>query len=148
MDASEQYAVETGDAVVAVLMRDGLVLVIERGPGVVMPGYWTPLSGRVRSRETQRSAVTREVREEVGLTAAPIAKVWECDMEGGSLRLHWWLASAEPGVMRLQRQEVAVARWIRPEDFSTLEPTFAADRHFFARILPGLEADGVMPSTP
>ena len=129
-------AADTTDAVVAVLRREGLVLVIRRGPDVILPGYWTPLSGRVRSGESQPSAVVREVREEVGLEATPVARVWECDTEDGAFHLHWWLADAQPGELRLDPAEVADARWIRPDEFANLTPTFADDRHFFARILP------------
>ena len=129
-------AADTTDAVVAVLRREGLVLVIRRGPDVILPGYWTPLSGRVRSGESQPSAVVREVREEVGLEATPVARVWECDTEDGAFHLHWWLADAQPGELRLDPAEVADARWIRPDEFSNLTPTFADDRYFFARILP------------
>jgi hypothetical protein len=70
--------------------------------------------------------------------AAPVAKVWECTTEDGRFRLYWWLADAEPGEPQLDRSEVSDARWIRPEEFGDLEPTFADDRHFFARVLPGL----------
>jgi 8-oxo-dGTP pyrophosphatase MutT (NUDIX family) len=129
-------AADTTDAVVAVLRREGLVLVIRRGPDVILPGYWTPLSGRVRSGESQPSAVVREVREEVGLEATPVARVWECDTEDGAFHLHWWLADAGPGELRLDPAEVTNARWIRPDEFANLTPTFADDRYFFAQILP------------
>src|SRR5919198_2623166 len=130
-----ELGADTREAVVAVLRRDGLVLVIRRGPEVILPGYWTPLSGRVREGESQESAVIREVFEEVGLRAEPVARVWECDTEDGELRLHWWLADAEPGELRLASSEVSDARWIRPEEFARLHPTFADDRRFFAEIL-------------
>ena len=84
-------------AVVAVVRRDGRYLVIRRGPGVIWPGYWTPLSGRVERGEAQEATVAREVAEEVGLHARPIAKVWECPTEDGRFLLHWWIAEAGPG---------------------------------------------------
>ncbi len=130
---------DTTDAVVAVLRREGLFLVIQRGPGVLLPGYWTPLSGRVREGESHESALVREVREEVGLRATPIAKVWECDTEAGDYHLHWWLADADAGELELDAVEVSDARWIAPEEFENLEPTFADDRYFFATVLPLLD---------
>jgi 8-oxo-dGTP diphosphatase len=135
---------DTREAVVAVVRRDGHVLVIRRAPGVVFPGYWTPVSGRVRRGETQEMAVTREVFEEVGLRAVPLAKVWSCDTEDGQFHLHWWLADVDAGEMTIDPAEVNEARWIRPADFAALAPTFADDRLFFAEILPALpsaEAD-------
>jgi 8-oxo-dGTP diphosphatase len=129
---------DTQEAVVAILRRAGRVLVIRRAPGVIFPGYWTPLSGRVRAGETQEAAVAREVFEEVGLRASPVARVWECDTEDGQFHLHWWLADAGPGALRLQATEVSEARWIRPTDFGGLAPTFADDRRFFEEVLPTL----------
>jgi 8-oxo-dGTP pyrophosphatase MutT (NUDIX family) len=129
------------DAVVAVVADAGRVLVIRRGPAVRNPGYWTPLSGRVEPGESQAEAVVREVREEVGLVARPVAKVWECDTHDGAFRLHWWTAVPVGGpepALRLDPGEVADARWVRPEEFRRLEPTFDGDHEFFERVLPGL----------
>jgi 8-oxo-dGTP pyrophosphatase MutT (NUDIX family) len=126
------------DAVVAVLPRDGRYLVIRRGPQVPRSGYWTPLSGRVEPGESQPEALVREVREEVGLTVRPLARVWQCDTDDGAYRLHWWTAEVEPGEPVLDRDEVSDARWVLPEEFSGLEPTFADDRVFFTRVLPTL----------
>jgi 8-oxo-dGTP diphosphatase len=123
-------------AVVAVIMRDGQVLVIQRGPQVPRPGYWAPLSGRVEPGESQPAAVAREALEEVGLAVTPLAKVWECDTDDGRYRLHWWTARAEPGALDLDPAEVSDARWIDPATFGELTPTFADDREFFAKVLP------------
>jgi 8-oxo-dGTP diphosphatase len=134
-------APDTTDAVAAVLRREGLFLVVKRGPQVIFPGVWTPLSGRVKAGESHEVAVVREVREEVGLWSVPIAEVWQCDTEDGAFRLHWWLADAEAGDLRLNLAEVIDARWIRPDEFVNLTPTFADDRYFFARILPNVDSD-------
>lgn len=133
------------DAVMAVVWRDGRVLMTRRGPAAAMSGYWAPPSGRVEPGESQEAAVVREVREEVGLRATPIAKVWESETHDGGFRLHWWIADTEPGELDLDRQEVGEARWIRPKEFADLEPTFAGHREFFIRILSGF-AEGTGPS--
>jgi 8-oxo-dGTP diphosphatase len=131
--------IDTADAVVAVVRRGARVLVVRRAPTVILPGYWTPLSGRIRARESQEAAVVREVLEEVGLAATPIAKVWECDTEDGQFHLYWWLARAGPGDLHLDAAEVSEARWILPTEFAHLDPTFADDRDFFTRVLPELK---------
>lgn len=131
-------------AVVAVVVRAGQVLVIRRAAGVARPGYWTPPSGRVEPGERQPDAVVREVREEVGLAVRAEAKVWECDTDDGRFRLHWWTATpvAEGGELVCDPQEVSAARWIRPEQFRELHPTFAAHHRFFTGVLPGLLGSG------
>ncbi|MGW2724514.1 NUDIX domain-containing protein [Streptomyces sp. NPDC001492] len=125
-------------AIVAVLRRNGRVLAIRRGPGVSRPGYWQPLSGKVEPGETQEQAVVREVREEVGLTVSPLAKVWESETDDGLFRLHWWTADATTGEIVPDPVEVAETRWVTPEEFLALTPVFDGDREFFERILPGL----------
>ncbi|MFF4357909.1 NUDIX domain-containing protein [Streptomyces sp. NPDC001604] len=126
------------EAIVAVLHRGGRVLAIRRGPGVPRPGYWQPLSGKVEPGETQEQAVVREVREEVGLTVSPLAKVWESETDDGLFRLHWWTADATTGEIVPDPVEVAETRWVTPEEFLALTPVFDGDREFFERNLPGL----------
>ncbi|MFI7404322.1 NUDIX domain-containing protein [Streptomyces sp. NPDC049541] len=126
------------EAIVAVLRRGGRVLAIRRGPGVPRPGYWQPLSGKVEPGETQEQAVVREVREEVGLTVSPLAKVWESETDDGLFRLHWWTAEAATGEIVPDPVEVADTRWVTPQEFLALTPVFDGDREFFERILPGL----------
>jgi 8-oxo-dGTP pyrophosphatase MutT (NUDIX family) len=132
------------EAVVAVLVQAGRVLVIRRGPEVPNPGYWTLLSGRIQPGESQPEALVREVREEVGLAVRPLAKVWECETDDGSFRLHWWTADLGPGDQRLvpDPAEVAEVRWLRPDEFAQLAPTFAGDHEFLDRVLPSLQLPG------
>lgn len=125
-------------AIVAVLLRADRVLVIRRGPAVDRPGYWQPLSGKIEPGETQQEALVREVMEEVGLTVVPLAKVWESETDDGTFRLHWWSARADTGEVIPDPHEVAETRWITPEEFPTLDPTFEGDLEFFDRILPSL----------
>ncbi len=126
------------EAIVAVLLRADRILAIRRGPAVARPGYWQPLSGKVEPGESQREAVVREVREEVGLTVVPLAKVWESQTDDGRFRLHWWTARADTGDVVPDPGEVGEARWVTPEEFLALDPVFDGDREFFERILPGL----------
>ncbi|MEJ7771743.1 MAG: NUDIX hydrolase [Geodermatophilaceae bacterium] len=131
------------EAVVAVLRRDDRVLVIQRGPLVLLPGYWTPLSGRIEPGESQQDAVVREVREEIGLGVVPLAKVWECLTDDGDFVLHWWTAEAEAGEFELDTREfdpreVSDARWVSRNEFLQMTPTFLGDREFFLHVLPGL----------
>jgi len=131
------------EAVIAVIRRNDRFLVVRRSPQVVLPGYWTPLSGRIEPGETQAAAIVREVREEVGLRVIPLAKVWECLTDDGEFRLHWWTAELDEELagaaeMVLAPSEVSDSRWVTAEEFLELRPTFVGDREFFERVLPGL----------
>ncbi|MER5214846.1 NUDIX domain-containing protein [Streptomyces sp. NPDC002838] len=126
------------EAIVAVVQRDGRVLVIQRGPLARMPGFWAPLSGKLEPGESQEEALVREVREEVGLRVSPVAKVWESQTEDGTFRLHWWTARPEEGEVVMHPGEVSGTRWVTPKEFSQLQPVFPTDRVFFDRVLPQL----------
>jgi len=123
------------DAVVAVVTRGPLLLMIRRGPGGPDAGYWAPPSGKLDAGESQADAVAREVREEVGLSVQPLRKVWESVSAGGTHTLHWWLAAATTDDLRLDPLAASEARWVRPEEIVTLEPTFAGDREVFEQVL-------------
>jgi 8-oxo-dGTP diphosphatase len=125
-------------AVVAVLRRGDRLLVIKRAPGVILPGYWTPPSGRIEPGETHEQALIREVEEELGVKGTPIAKVWECPTDDGEFLLHWWTADIDSHELRLDPTEVADARWVTCEEFLELEPTFSGDRDFITHVLPTL----------
>lgn len=123
------------EAIVALLRKGDRYLVILRAQAVSSGGYWAPLSGRIEPGETQADAVVREVKEEIGLTVVPQAKVWECDTDDGRYVLHWWTAEpADSAEMELDPSEVAAARWVTPAEFLQLEPTFEGDRYFFERL--------------
>lgn len=127
------------EAIVAVLRRADHVLVIRRGPDSARSGYWAPLSGKLEPGETQEEALVREVHEEVGLTVAPLAKVWQSETDDGTFRLHWWTATETGnGTIVPDPGEVSEVRWVTPAEFLTMAPLFDADREFFADVLPGL----------
>lgn len=123
------------EAVIALLRKADRYLIILRAQQVSSGGYWAPLSGRIEPGETQADAVVREVREEIGLTVEPVAKVWECDTDDGRYVLHWWTAEpVDSGELKLDPAEVADVRWVTPAEFLQLEPTFEGDRYFFERL--------------
>jgi mutator protein MutT len=127
------------EAVVAVLRReDGRVLVIRRGPGAAMSGYWAPPSGKIEPGERQEETLAREVREELGLDVTPLAKVWESVTHDGAFVLHWWTAQVRPGPLTPDPREVSEVRWVTPADYHRLTPTFAGDHPFFDDVLPSL----------
>lgn len=105
-----------------------------------MPGYWSLPSGRIEPGESQPDALTRELREELGAAAIPVAKVWECPTHDGTFLLHWWTVVLRDTELELDADEVAEARWATTEEFLALQPTFEGDRDFFRDILPGIQA--------
>jgi 8-oxo-dGTP diphosphatase len=95
-------------------------------------------SGRIEPGETHEQALIREVEEELGVKATPIAKVWECPTDDGEFLLHWWTTEIDSHELCLDPTEVADARWVTCEEFLELEPTFYGDRDFITNVLPTL----------
>lgn len=127
------------ESVVGVIRRAGRVLVIQRGPGARLPGYWTAPSGRIEPGESQAQTLVREMREELGLDVSPIAKVWECETDDGCFLLHWWTVEEDGAELRPDPNEVAAVKWVNAAEFVELEPRFRNDGEFFRVVLPALE---------
>lgn len=55
----------TIDVVGAVIVRDGLVLCVQRGPGGSLPNMWEFPGGKIEAGETAQHALEREINEEL-----------------------------------------------------------------------------------
>lgn len=116
-------------AVSAAIIRDGKFLVVRRARRPAH-GLYTFPGGAVETGETLEDAVRREVREETGMTIAPVAlaghrEVISRDNDGRTAR-HFvilcfaarWL-SGEPSL----NAELDDARWLALEELSGLQTT-------------------------
>lgn len=120
------------EGVVAVIERDGRLLVIRRAAGVVAPGSWCLPGGAIEAGETPADAIVREVAEEVGLVVRPDREIWRWSRPDGSLRLYWWRAAMKDIGDRTtpSAAEVAECRWVTPAEFRSLEPVLESNRAF------------------
>ncbi len=124
------------EGVVVVVWRGGRYLLIRRAPGVAAPGAWCFVGGALEPGETQKQAVRREFREEVGGSVEPIRKVWEYTWEDGRLRLHWWLAELHPVPLVSNPNEVSEIRWCTPAEAIALPGLLYSNRAFLAAVPP------------
>jgi mutator protein MutT len=112
--------IEVVQGVVAVIERDGALLVIQRAAGIPLGGAWCFPGGGVRPGESEAAAVIREVREEVGLIVRPTEHVWTWDRPDGRLRLHWWAVVLESGILAANPAEVQSTAWLTPPKIRAL----------------------------
>ncbi|MEM1130979.1 MAG: NUDIX hydrolase [Pseudomonadota bacterium] len=110
-------------AVIAVMMRDGEVLLVQRGRPPDL-GLWGFPGGKIEPGETVETAVLRELREETGIIAEPLGVLTAIDVfhhaEDGTLTSHHvliavlckWI-SGDP----VAADDAADARWFGMDVF-------------------------------
>jgi ADP-ribose pyrophosphatase YjhB (NUDIX family) len=116
-------------AVSAAIIRDGRVLVARRAHGPAL-GVWTMPGGVVEAGETLIEALMREIDEETGLTIEPVALAGYREVlvrdDDRRVSRHFvvlcfasrWIAG-EPKL----NDELADARWLRPDELAGLKTT-------------------------
>lgn len=109
----------------------GRYLMVRRAAAIRAPGYWTPVTGRPEGDEALSEAAAREVREETGLAVEVGAEVHRCPAEGAPFTLVWFEARAASDALRIDRSELADARWLTLDEVLDLRPMFDATRRFF-----------------
>lgn len=116
-------------AVSAVIVRDGTVLIIQRGrpPGA---GYFTVPGGVVEAGETLTAAVKREVLEETALVIEPVAlagyREYIARDAAGRVERHFvilpFAARWVSGVFT-PNEEIVAGQWRHPSELAGLKTT-------------------------
>jgi mutator protein MutT len=109
------------NAAIAVVIRDGKILVCQRVDGDHLGGYWEFPGGKCEDGETLEECIRRELLEEVNIEARPVTRlgVIDHDYPNAQVRLHPFLCvheAREPELLECQ-----AARWIDPHDLPKYE---------------------------
>jgi 8-oxo-dGTP diphosphatase len=119
--------------VAAALFDRGRVLIAERPAGKHMAGWWEFPGGKVGSDESDPQALVRELREELGVEAEPIAEIMTLshDYPDRVVDLVLWRAVVKSGVPQgLDGQRL---KWVECAALKT-ERLLEADRPFIAAL--------------
>ena len=125
-------------------MRDGVIIVLQRGQRFLIgeraahkpaPGYWTQVSGKVETGESQPDAVIREAMEEIGCRVKPLEKLQERPSANGHFLLHYWRTDIVEGEPSICNDELEELRWVTVEELRQLEPVFQEDIDLFEQLL-------------
>ncbi|MBN1541476.1 (deoxy)nucleoside triphosphate pyrophosphohydrolase [candidate division KSB1 bacterium] len=106
--------------VAAVIVRDGRVLVAQRGDGK-MAGKWEFPGGKVMADELPHAALAREIREELSLLIQVGAKIDDVPFSINGRRYRLIAYYARPVAGTLLLHEHRMARWVRPDELLDLE---------------------------
>ncbi len=98
----------------AVLVRDGVVFAVQRGPGRALEGKWEFPGGKVEPGEDPREALTREIREELGcdVTVGEFLTTTEYEYDFGTVILSTYYCTLAAGEPQLSEHTDSV--WLRP----------------------------------
>lgn len=115
---------------VAVLVREGRVLVVRRSQWVVAPGAYCFPGGAIEGTESEEEALVREIREELGLTVAPVRRLWQ-SVTPWHVELAWWLAKLEDAREPVpDPAEIESALWCTPQEMAALVGLLPSNQAF------------------
>jgi 8-oxo-dGTP diphosphatase len=122
---------------VAVVVRDGRMLVIRRSRSVVAPLTVCFPGGGIETGESEEEALVREFREEVGVTIRPVRRLWQC-VTAWKVELGWWLAELEPAAVPIPNPaEVESIHWVTPAEMIQMPGLLESNREFLRLVLAG-----------
>ncbi len=123
--------------VVAVVVREGRMLVIRRAQAVVAPLVYCFPGGGIEDGETEEEALVREFREEVGLALRPVRRLWQC-VTAWKVELAWWLAEIEPDAVPVANpREVESIHWFTAAEMARLPDLLESNRQFLELLARG-----------
>jgi 8-oxo-dGTP pyrophosphatase MutT (NUDIX family) len=106
--------------VVAVVVRDGRLLVIKRSQSVAAPGAYCFPGGGIEAGESIEEALKREMLEELGVTCGAMRRLWENRTVRG-VHLTWCEVELEdPCVIVPNLDEVEDLAWHSPMEIRQL----------------------------
>lgn len=121
MAGSDNIMERSIDVTAAVIVREGGVLIVRRGPGERHAGFWEFPGGKIRPGETPQTCLERELEEELGVraSAGEIFAVSEHRYDHGTVRLIAIVTGIEDGAMTLSVHDEA--RWVPVERLDSFE---------------------------
>ncbi len=123
---------------VAVIPRQGRLLVIRRSRHVVAPGKLCFPGGGMEGEETETEALRREMREELGVEVLPVRRLWR-SVTPWRVPLAWWLGRlVDPhATLRPDPREVDGVEWLAPREMLRRPELLESNRHFLAALASG-----------
>jgi mutator protein MutT len=122
---------------VAVIVREGRLLMIRRSQHVIAPGLFCFPGGGIEQGETEEQAVIRELQEELGCTVTPRQRLWE-SISSWRVHLAWWLSDLDDRIpIQLNPLEVESVHWFTLGELHKLSDQLESNYRFLEAIARG-----------
>jgi 8-oxo-dGTP pyrophosphatase MutT (NUDIX family) len=99
-------------------------------------GMWYPPGGHVEQGEDERSALRREIWEELGILVTVLKKLGETAGDVPDQTTHWWKCRIDRGQIHVQIGEIVGVRWCGKEAMEKLK-LWPATKAFFESYFAG-----------
>lgn len=120
--------------VLGIIREDGRLLIIQRSKHVRVPLVWCFPGGEIESGETQKDALVREMKEELGVEVEPGECLMTQIKHDGRLVLYCWSARIVSGVPRPDPREVAAIEWMTPAEIRSAPEMLSGTTDILNRI--------------
>ncbi len=116
--------------VVAVIEREGRLLVIQRSQFVRAPLQWCFPGGGVEAGEADDAALIRELQEELSVAVRPVRELWQ-SISPWKFDLRWWAAEIDDAAEFIpEPKEVAAVCWMTPAEMRALPALLPSNIEF------------------
>ncbi|WP_200975246.1 (deoxy)nucleoside triphosphate pyrophosphohydrolase [Echinicola sp. 20G] len=105
----------------AIIIRDGLVLAVQRGKKMKMPGKWEFPGGKIEANESEENCLIREIKEELHLNIKIAEKLPEVihHYPDFTIKLIPFLATIESGELYLSEHQAY--QWLSKDKLLDLD---------------------------
>ena len=122
---------------VAVIVRNGRLLIIRRSQHVLAPGLFCFPGGGIEQGETEQQALARELQEELRCTVTPRERLWEY-VSSWRVHLTWWLADLDELVTPIPNPaEVESFHWLTLNELTALPDQLESNFRFVEAVQRG-----------
>lgn len=103
------------EVTVGILIQEGLVLACQRKTTALYPLKWEFPGGKIEPGESPRTALIRELQEELSITVDPETEFFRQDWNYGdqSFRVYYYRVRSFSGIPKNMAFEQI--RWVKPE---------------------------------
>jgi 8-oxo-dGTP pyrophosphatase MutT (NUDIX family) len=122
---------------VAVIVRQGRLLVIRRSRLVVAPLRYCFPGGAIEPGESEQEALVREIREELNVEILPQRRLWQ-SVTPWRVDLAWWLGQLPAGAEPVPAPaEVESVHWYTPAEMAALDGLLESNQAFLEALSAG-----------